>query len=201
MRHVPLRITCALITFACGLSVSTAFRKMSALQQTDLIRTSNHTPTPPPLLNQVETRTKQQIRTVDFANFSYSAQPIYESDSTFRLVNGVFEPPPYDPDGEWPSSRSQVVRLVALAYGDVTDDALEEAMVVLFEDVNGTAIPYYVYVYTIESSRLKLLWAFATGDRAQGGLRKVYADQGDLVVELYGEGARVDGEIYVNAPN
>jgi hypothetical protein len=142
-----------------------------------------------------------KIRTVDFANFSYSAEPIYKKVSTFKLVNGDFQPPPYDPNGEWPASRSQVVSLVTVAYGDVTGDAIEEAMVVLFEDVNGTAIPYYVYVYTIESTQPKLLWAFAAGDRAQGGLRKVYSDQGELVVELYGDGARVDGEIYVNAPN
>ena len=32
-------------------------------------------------------------------------------------------------------------------------------------------------------------------------MRKVYANQGDLVIELYGEDARVDGEIYVNAPH
>jgi hypothetical protein len=90
---------------------------------------------------------------------------------------------------------------VAVAYGDVTGDEREEAMVVLTESTWGTAIPYWVYVYSLNNDQPKLLWAFATGDRAEGGLRKVYADQGDLVVELYGEGARVDGEVYVDAPN
>ena len=32
----------------------------------------------------------------------------------------------------------------------------------------------------------KLLWRFEAGDRGEGGLRSVYADSGDLIVELYG---------------
>src|SRR5688572_26081934 len=79
------------------------------------------------------------------------------------------------------------VSLVSVAYGDVTGDGSEEAMVVLFENVKGTAIPYYVYVFTLERLKPKVLWSFETGDRGDGGLRKVYAENGGLVVELYGK--------------
>lgn len=154
---------------------------------TYLIRTLSHTPTPPSLLKQVETKTKQEIRKVDFANLSNSAEPIFGDDKTFRLENGVFESPPINPAGPWPLSRSETISLVAVAYGDVTGDDIEEAIVVMFEDVTGTAIPYFAYIFAIEKEQPKLLWAFATGDRAQGGLRRAYAENSELVVELYGK--------------
>ena len=36
-------------------------------------------------------------------------------------------------------------------------------------------------------SRLKLLWHFSTGDRADGGLKDVCADTGHLIVELHSQ--------------
>jgi len=66
---------------------------------------------------------------------------------------------------------------------------------VLTENIRGSLIPYYVYVYGIERDKPKLLWSFNTGDRAQGGLRRAFAEMGNLVVELYGENA------YVGMPN
>jgi hypothetical protein len=151
---------------------------------------------------QIDTRTRQQIRKVDFANITYSAEPIYEGSKTFELKDGHYEGPPILVPCELPRSDCyQPVSLVAVAYGDVTGDGVEEAMVVLTESIRGTAIPYFVYVFAIEKGRPKLLWAFATGDRAQGGLRQVYAENGELVIELYGEGARVNGNIWVASPN
>jgi hypothetical protein len=166
-------------------------------QATHVIQTSNPSPSTP-LSQQSETK---QIRTLDFANLTYSAEPIYGDQETFRLKDGVYEGRLLVPCGLIPSDCSDPVGLVAVAYGDATGDGIEEAMVVLTESTRGTAIPYFVYVFAIDKGQPKLLWAFATGDRAQGGLRKVFSDHGDLVVELYGDGARVDGEIYVDAPS
>jgi hypothetical protein len=69
-------------------------------------------------------------------------------------------------------------------------------MLVLFENVRGSAIPYYVYVYAIERDKPKFLWSFETGDRAQGGLRAVFAENGKLVVDLYGKNTYLGGDIY-----
>lgn len=88
------------------------------------------------------------------------------------------------------------VSLPYLSYGDVTGDEAEEAMVVFFENVKGTAIPYYVYVYTLKKGSPKLLWSFETGDRADGGLRQAYAENGELVIELYGNGKVIGGDLY-----
>ena len=72
------------------------------------------------------------------------------------------------------------------SFGDVTGDGLEEAMVVLGIRNRGSAISDYVYIFSLEGSQLTVLWEFQTGDRADGGLRQVYAKDGELVVELFG---------------
>jgi hypothetical protein len=120
------------------------------------------------------------IRSVDFGNFAYQAKPVYAG-KNFRLRSGEYR------------GRSRgvfdipyPVSLAGVAYGDVTGDGAEDAMVVLFESVKGSAIPYYVYVYSLERGKPVLLWSFDAGDRGDGGLRKVYAERGELVVELYG---------------
>ena len=131
-------------------------------------------------------RRLSSIRSVDFANFTYQAKPVY-SRRSFSLkggrykgrLRGVYDIP-------YPIS------LVGVVYGDVTGDRAEDAMVVLYESVKGTAIPYYVYVYSLERGKPKLLWSFETGDRGDGGLRKVYAGNGELVLELYGKDTSIE---------
>ena len=69
-------------------------------------------------------------------------------------------------------------------YGDVTGDGVEDAIVSMNILTGGSAMPGLVYVYALRENRLKLLWSFSTGDRADGGMRAVYAEHGQLVVEL-----------------
>lgn len=132
------------------------------------------------------------IRSIDFANFTYPAKLIYSTgEKSFTLQNGKYQGRLSDgADIPYP------VSLAYLTYGDITGDGAEEAMVVLFENVKGTAIPYYVYIYTLEKGSPKLLWAFQTGDRGAGGLRQVYAENGELGIELYGENKLIGKDLY-----
>jgi hypothetical protein len=116
------------------------------------------------------------IRSVDFENFTY---PNIGAKGTFTVKAGA------EPGVE--EARS----VIDVLYGDVTADGNEDAMVVQSQNIRGSAIPYFVYVFTMNGSKPKLLWSFATGDRAQGGLRRVLAENGNLVVELYGKDAYV----------
>ena len=104
------------------------------------------------------------IRSVNFAKIAYPNFPVYGRSETKHttLKPGQGEPS-------------------HISYGDVTKDGVEEAMVVLPIETQGSAIPYYVYVFTMENGKPKLLWDFEAGDRADGGLRQVYADNGQLV--------------------
>ena len=136
---------------------------------------------------------KGSIRAIDFRNFTYPwvvelvdpAKP----NETFTLRNGK-RPETRDERG---FVNEMGIFLQSISYADVTGDGEEEAIIVLSVLTGGSAIPHCVYIYTLQDDNPKLLWAFSTGDRADGGLRCVYADRGELVVELYGRG-RVVGK-------
>jgi hypothetical protein len=66
----------------------------------------------------------------------------------------------------------------------VTGDSVEEAIVSVSIQTGGSAMPSIIYIYTLRNKRPVLLWSRSTGDRADGGLRAVYAENGRLVVEL-----------------
>jgi hypothetical protein len=86
--------------------------------------------------------------------------------------------------------------LVDEVFGDVTGDGIEEALIVLTVSIRGSAIPYYVYVYAWNGTKPKLIWSFETGDRADGGLRRVFSESGDLALELYGKNKFIAGNLY-----
>ena len=85
--------------------------------------------------------------------------------------------------------------LVTTKFGDVTGDNVDEAFVILKIITAGSAIPQIVYVFTWKDEQPELIWHFRTGDRADGGLKNVFAEDGKLVVELYGQDRYVLGEV------
>jgi hypothetical protein len=121
------------------------------------------------------------IRLVDFDNTAYPNFPDYSGSKKKRIT---LKPGEGGPN--------------FINYGDITGDGAEEAMAVLGIGTRGSAIPYYVYIFTMDNGKPKLIWDFETGDRADGGLRKIYADQGDLVVELYGKGKVLGTNLYAD---
>lgn len=76
---------------------------------------------------------------------------------------------------------------VTKKFGDVTGDGKDEAFVILRVATGGSATPHIVYVFEQVKGSAEIIWYFRTGDRADGGLKSVYADSGDLIVELFGE--------------
>lgn len=83
-----------------------------------------------------------------------------------------------------------------LNYGDVTGDGIEEAMMMLGIESKGSAIPEIVYIFGVINGKPKVLWSFETGDRADGGLRQVFADGGKLVIELFGKDRIIGTNLY-----
>ena len=133
----------------------------------------------------------QLIRSVDFANFTYPwVADLRGSRESFSIRRGQLS----ETRDESGMVDEMGVLLASISYGDVTGDEIEEAMVVLSIVTGGSSIPHIVYIYTLQDNRPKLLWAFSTGDRGDGGLRRVYAESGKLVVELYGRGRLVGRE-------
>ena len=119
------------------------------------------------------------IRLVDFNNIAYPRFPDYRGDEKRSITLRAGEGSP-----------------AFLNYGDITGDGVEDAMVVFGVQTRGSAILDYVYVFTMEKEQPKLVWDFETGDRADGGLRRIYAENGNLVIELFGKDRVVGGELY-----
>ncbi len=128
---------------------------------------------------------QSSIRQVDFKNFAYPLSgPLlahddlkwlgdpkdgYSKRAPIRLVNGA---------------DSTGFSLQSVEYSNVTGDGKEDAVVVLLYQTGGTQNTHYVYVYSFEAGRPKLLAYCHTGDRAYSGLYKVYGERGMLVFEL-----------------
>jgi hypothetical protein len=136
------------------------------------------------------------IRKVDFKNFVYPKLPTAKcSMDEVRLQNGRYEAPA-DVAGKRPAPDCWSIKLGRITYGDVTGDGNEEAIVELYAEAGGTEAAEDVYVYTIADGKAVMLWKFATGDRADGGLRRIAAEQGELVVDLFGMGTAIGKKLY-----
>jgi hypothetical protein len=132
-----------------------------------------------------------------------SSSPTPTANSPIRLVD--FDNTAYPNFPDYSGSKKKRISLKPgeggpnfINYGDITGDGAEEAMAVLGVGTRGSAIPYYVYIFTMDSGKPELIWDFETGDRADGGLRNIYSDHGDLVVELYGKGKVLATNLYAD---
>ena len=137
---------------------------------------------------------KLSIHSIDFANRTYpwTADLIDPTNpqKTFTIRNGER---PATPDNRGFIDQEGIF-LEHVIYGDVTGDGVDDALVTMSIQTGGSAIPGLVYIYAVHANRPKLLWYFSTGDRADGGLHKVYAENGELVVELNGPKRRIEGD-------
>jgi hypothetical protein len=79
------------------------------------------------------------------------------------------------------------VNYVTTRYMDATGDGQDEAIVILKLVTAGSAIPQVVYIFEWKDSKPELIWFFRTGDRADGGLKDMRAEDGMLTVELFGQ--------------
>ncbi|MFN7944010.1 MAG: hypothetical protein U0Z53_01440 [Blastocatellia bacterium] len=135
-------------------------------------------------------RQPPSIRSVDFSNFKYPGSKglfptsEYETQS-FTLNKGKSKETP----------QQYGMTLMGINYGDATGDGIAEAMIDLVVETEGTAVVNHVYIYTLRGGKPGFLWGFESGDRAEGGLKKVYAKAGQLVVELYGRGTQIEGDL------
>jgi hypothetical protein len=143
-----------------------------------------------PLAETSPTATKSidsAIRKIDFKNFSYPQTDEYEK---FKLKDGT-KTPKKDEDG---------AKLQNIEYGDVTNDGIEDAMIDISPLMTGNCQCEMVFVYTIKNNKHKLLWNFDTWDRAEGGFKKAYAENGNLVVETFGDNKFENNKWSFNLP-
>lgn len=78
------------------------------------------------------------------------------------------------------------VFLNSTQYADLTGDGQEEAIASLYLLPDNTSTAYGYYVFGMRDRQPRLLWSFLTKDRGVGGLRRVFVENGQIVVELLG---------------
>jgi hypothetical protein len=131
---------------------------------------------------------RDSIRSIDFANFRYHGSiglfPTAEYPTkSFTLRHGK--------SGDWRKGMT----FEKVVFGDITRDGIEEAIVRLSVNTDGSAAVDHVYIFTMRRNKPTFLWGFEGGDRAWGGLRHAYAEKGELVIELFGRGSRIGREL------
>lgn len=149
----------------------------------------------PPAMALASQTPDSPIRKIDFENFSYSFSDEPQGRKRIKLRDGEQPPTQFSQHG---IPRDMGYRLRDVSYGDVTGDGGEEAIVTIGHLHSGTAINADVYVYSMKNKDAVLLWSFETGDRAEGGLQRVYSEDGELVIELKGRNKIIGTNLYAD---
>lgn len=132
----------------------------------------------------VKTSDKSQAKASDFGNDKVNKDKDKDQDRTKAKKKNTAKP---GDQSESTSLRRIGMTLVATKYFDITGDGEDEAAVILKIETGGSAIPQIVHIFSWKDGRPELIWPFRTGDRADGGLKNLFAEGGNLVVELYGQ--------------
>ncbi|MBS1798015.1 MAG: hypothetical protein JSS81_29615 [Acidobacteria bacterium] len=185
---------------ACGGKNGIASTETNVQPAAAATPTATPEPTPTPtkvpnaqaeLLDDRDKKTESPIGKFDFKNFSYPL-PRGWQDSDGKDVELV--------NGKRPMEMSEEAKRIGMSYVttkffDATGDGQDEALVVLKIDTGGSAIPQLVYLFTWKNDQPELIWNFRTGDRADGGLKNIRVENGDLIVELFGQDRYIVGEL------
>lgn len=141
--------------------------------------------------------TTSPIGKFDFRNYTYELPRGWQNPdgSEITLTDGRLAPVSVDVgddmSNEQKADRKAMRRIglsyVTTKYFDATGDGQDEAIVVLKIETGGSAIPQVVYVFQWKNGAPELLWPFRTGDRADGGLKDIRAENAEIVIELYGQ--------------
>ena len=139
------------------------------------------------LLENKNSNTTSPIGKFDFKNFTYEL-PRGWQDADGK--EAVLE------NGSRRTTEEKIGLLyITTKFFDVTGDGQDEAVVVLKINTAGSAIPQIVYVFEWKTDAPNLIWQFRTGDRADGGLKNLAVENGEFVVELYGQDRFILGEV------
>lgn len=149
--------------------------------------------------------TASPLGSYDFLNHTYPLPRGWQNPdgSDIRLENGkvaavsgtVSDDMSEDEKAEARAERRIGMSHVVTKYFDATGDGQDEAIVILKIETAGNAIPQVIYVYTWKDDKPELLWHFRTGDRTDGGLKDIRPENGQLVIELYGQDRYMLGEV------
>ena len=122
---------------------------------------------------------QNDIHSIDFKNYSYSAFCAGDEPESLTVKNGEFsKETPHD---------GYVDRLyfvvTDVAYGDLNGDKRDEAIVLTVCNTGGTGNFSEGFVFTMKGAKATIASRIPGGDRAYGGLRTTRVENGLLIVD------------------
>jgi len=143
------------------------------------MRTTNNSPSQvSPAQNKPDPK-----RRVDFKNFTY---PWYPSFLKSRSREVTLKDGKLEIDGDRQSGIGNLsLELDDVSYVNLRGEGKEDAIVTVGGITGVNRFVGAVFVYAIENETPKLLWQHETGDRAEGGLRRIAIENGILTLEEY----------------
>lgn len=114
------------------------------------------------------------IKEIDFKNFTY---PDKAGKNVFTLTNG---------EESFGQMKDIAFSLKNIEYADLTDDKQDEAIIHISVQY-GAGSSGLLYVYTLKDNKPKILWYIESGYGAEGELKNAYAENNELIIELFGD--------------
>jgi hypothetical protein len=122
---------------------------------------------------------QNDIRRIDFKNFTYRAHCISDTAQDVTVKDGEFSEEKQE-DGYVDRFYFKVFDI---NYGDLNGDGRDEAIVLTVCNTGGTGNFSEGFIFGMKAAKPTLLARIPGGDRAYGGLRKTRVENGLLVVE------------------
>ncbi len=213
MKEIAVSIAIAVLLFASACSRSTETQPDAVhAEPSTPAAVAEPSPSPSPdipnlqaeLLDDRHKTTATPLGSFDFKNFTYPLPRGWQNpDGTdLTLVDGrrmpvskfINDDMEDEEKAEARATRRIGMSYVTTKYFDVTGDGQDEAIVILKVETTGNAIPQLVYIYEWKDGKPDLIWNFRTGDRADGGLKDMRVENGEFVLELYGQDRFLLGE-------
>jgi hypothetical protein len=143
------------------------------------------------ILEGVRGSTESPIGGFDFRNFKYPLPRGWQDSDgkEAELVNGRRSVTMTD------EVERIGLSMAGTGFFDATGDGTDEAVIVLKIETGGSAVPQLVYIFEWKNGQPQLIWNFRTGDRSDGGLKNIRVENGEVVVELFGQDRYIVGEL------
>lgn len=122
---------------------------------------------------------QNNIRKVDFRNFTYEPGCAGEDYEKVTVALGEFSEEKKVED----YTERFYFKVFNIIYGDLNGDKAEEAVILSVCNTGGTGNFTEGFVFSMKSGKPTLVARIPGGDRADGGLRKAWIENGLLVVE------------------
>lgn len=139
------------------------------------------------LLNGKNATTASPIGKFDFENFTYPLPRGWQDVDSKEITLE---------NGKRRLTEDRIgMEYVTTKFFDITGDGQDEALVILKVLTGSITIPQNIYIFEWKDNSPELLWNFRSGDRADGGLKNIYLENGELTIELFGRDRYIFGDM------